>query len=299
MKKQFILYMILVVLIPNLMAQTKKELQKTDFYTGEIVIQNIQGVISLKKDQEPVFDFYADILNTGDKELDYSINFRGTEPVKAKTKANEKGRQVLKPMYQISGKQGAVRKIRIDLTPEINGKIPAKKTQSSNVKVEIPEDYVVIRANKPFKTEEEGWKQVIYFQQKDKYLTPLDFVYNINGMGVAITKSISPGEIRKGTVTVSLQVTNIGKKQLNELWVEDNFDPRDFSARGPEFTSYTGEINDSRMIWRKSIKTLEPGKSVVLKYTVTANYDVKDVSLDAATATMNGMLMGVSNKIKL
>lgn len=291
--------MILVVLAPNLMAQSKVELQKTDFYTGSIVIQNIQGVISLRKDQEPVFDFYADILNTGDKEMDYSINFRGTEPVKTKTKANEKGRQVLKPMYQISGKQGAVRKIRIDLTPEINGKIPAKKIQSSNVKVEIPEDYVVIRANKPFRTEEEGGKQVIHFQQKDKYLTPLDFVYNINGMGVSIDKSISPGEIRRGTVTVSLKVTNIGKKQLNELWVEDNFDPRDFSARGPEFTSYNGEINDSRLIWRKSIKTLEPGKSVVLTYSVTANYDVRDVSLNAATATMNGTLMGVSNKIKL
>jgi len=294
MKNILMLFLALVLTLPRLAGQNERERKNQDFYSGGISIESIKGEIIINKDKEPDLNFDVNIMGKKEANEVVSIGFRGSKISKSEEKIFK-----LQPSYSISKEDSHTKSIKVDLVPLIEGKVPQKQIGNSNIKVELPKDYVFIRANKSLTVSKHNDNTILELKENNKYLTPLIVVFNTNGMGVSIEKKIFTGSVKKGAVTFSLNVTNTGVKELKNILIEDNFDSRDFSAQGDDFVFYMGEINDSRIIWQKKIASLKPGQNLKLEYTLTARHEVKFVSLDATKATVEGTLVGVSNKVKL
>lgn len=286
---------ILIAIVQGLTAQSDtSQIKNLAFYSGRISIENIRGEIIINKENRPELNFVVDLAGKISDNEEVSIGFRG-----GKASLTREQRLKIEPVYSITGEKDPTKSIKVDLVPLINGQVPDKQIGSSQIKVVLPEDYTFIRANKPFEVSREGVNTILLYKEARKYLTPLLIVFNTNGMGLSIEKTVVTGSIKKGNVTFILDITNTGTKPLDEILLEDNLDPRDFSAQGEEFTLYQGEINDQRLLWKRKIPSLSPGEKLKIEYTVQASHDINAVSLDAAKATVNGVLVGVSNKLKL
>lgn len=295
-----IILLIIITCLSGFTSFAQNESPKSNqvFYSGNIYINKVSGKISLYENKEPEISMELQLLNKENKMEDFSIGFR--QGIAVRDKIDKSGTLNLKPAFTIDNKKGIVQKIEIDLTPLINNQIPAQTIGSLEFQVNLPENYMLIRANKPFKLSKSDHGTTLLFNERNKYLTPLVLVYNTSGMGVSIEKTVTSGKISKGPVTFKLKIVNTGKKELYNILMEDNFDPRDFSASGTEFSDYKGDVNDSRIIWKKNIPFLKPGESTELSYTLNANFEVKDVSLNSTKATVDkNILIGVSNKISL
>jgi hypothetical protein len=272
---------------------------RISFYQGPVTIESITGRIILDREGQPEFRFDWNVANVSGKAEDISIGFRNSTSEKIRIGAGERMTHAFIPVFQISGKGEPTRGLKIDLVPVINGLVPAKAIPRTSIRVELPEGIVLLRSSKPAKVSTEGNNTILMYDEQDRYLTPLTLVINTSGMGLEIRKSLKPERVVPGPVEVTLNITNLGQRALSEVQLEDSFDPRDFSAEGPDFSLYQGEENDSRILWNSTIDRLGPGESTEVLYTVKANYPVTNVTLDAAKATVKGILVGVSNKVRL
>lgn len=293
MKTIITLTLIISGTITGLFGQIKgQETNEIPFYQGGISIENVSGKIAFKSDGTP--DINLNLKIGGKKSNENSIGFRNGES--SGIEGNEFN---LKPNYSVSGSFGKTQSYKFDITPVINGLVPVNPVKNTQILIELPENFVFIRANQSVKTHKEGNKTMIALNLNNKYLTPLVLVFNTNGKGVSITKEIVGNTMKKGSVVFKIRLTNVGKTTLNDILVEDNFDSRDFQGKGSQFENYFGENNDMRTIWKHKIQTLKPGDTVELSYEVMVLNPVKDVTLDSARATDKDELIGVSNRIKL
>lgn len=304
MKNTIFYFLFLVLIIPNFYGQTRPgndtiknqdtRLPEIQIYDGNVSIETITGLITIKKNEDPSLKFNLNVSKNISGSDVSSVGFRGGQVSNSQNNTYE-----LAPNAIMSGEYGKSQSLRVDLVPLINGQISNKKIETTNIQIELPEDYVFIRANKSVSVNKNGDKTNLTLDLKNQYLTPLVVVFNTSGQGVSIEKNPSSKEIHEGDVTFTLKVTNVGLKKLKNILVEDNLDSEDFSRKNDDFTLFSGEVNDRRLVWEQTIESLDPGESVELKYTVHANYDIKYVSLNAAKATVDGVLVGVSNKVQL
>lgn len=290
------IYTLLIILLPTsiLFSQIRGENDhENQYYKGDITIERLNGKIVFQSDGKPNATFQ---MKTSGKysERDF-ISFRGGE--KSSLNGNE---LAFKPHFTSSGKLGKTQNFKFEITPTINDLIPVNPISETRIEIELPENFVFIRSNQNLKMKKEGKITFLTLDLKEKYITPLVLVMNTNGKGLSIQKEIQEKLVKKGSpATFVLNVSNIGNKTLDNIVIEDNFDPRDFGAEGSEFEPYKGKDNDARVIWRSTIQSLKPGESLQLTYKTNALNTVKYVSLDSAKATVDGELVGVSNKIEL
>ncbi|MFC1540204.1 hypothetical protein ACFL41_01790, partial [Gemmatimonadota bacterium] len=132
------------------------------------------------------------------------------------------------------------------------------------------------------------------------HLTSLNLVYTLGPVMLKIEKAINPSEItQSGQVEVSYTIENIGREDAREVNLQDSFDPRDFSGSGEEFELYADEGVDRRLMWSRSIETIQAGESATVTLSLRALRAVHSVSLSAAIATIGDELVGISNKVRL
>lgn len=277
------------------------KLKPVSIYTGNTTIEAVRGQIKIKNDGSVESSLILSAINKKENERSVAVGFRGTDARKRNFTEGKTETIVSNPVILQSGKGASAQSSSIDLTVLINGQIPDKPIQKANFSVVLPKGANVIRCNMPNETFiNRAGERVLEINSRNKYLTNLVVVYSLKGRTVAINKSISPKRIKKGSnVSVVLRITNNGNRALDNIVIGDNYDSRDFSSEDPSFISYKGTENDRRLVFERLIQSLQPNESIEVKYNLKANFNVNKTSLSAATATINGQLIGVSNKIKL
>lgn len=271
-----------------------------EIYSGAISIDKVAGRIQLKDGSAPAVTMNVKMRNDSKAKQDFDIGFRSTDPKKLGLKKSSSSSVELSPVVMHKGQVGKAQMANIDLTLLLDGRLPGNPVSDIDIKIELPANTKkIIRSSRELLLLNEGGKNVYHLQQSNKYLGRLNIVYTTGPVLLDIKKVISPAEIKKGSVEVTLTIKNEGTQTAQNVLIEDNYDPRDFTADGEGFTLYQGEENDSRLIWRKMIPSLAADEIKIIKYKVKAQYDVNSTKLTAATASINKELVGVSNKIRL
>jgi hypothetical protein len=91
----------------------------------------------------------------------------------------------------------------------------------------------------------------------------------------------------------------LANSEIRNVRLRDNFDPNDFKGEGDEFRVVSGKANDRRLVWTHVIDRLAATGSTTVTYTLQVLQPVGSVTLSAVSASVNGELLGVSNRIWL
>lgn len=292
---------ILFALTMALGQEEQGKLEPIEFYRGGVFYERVEGTIKIAENGTPQTDFKLTVGNKKGTERALELGFRGNESTQVNLLEGENQTLISNPETRRSGTGSPVQSVSFDLVLMIGKKTPIDPPQETTISIELPKNIRLIRCNMDYeRSVNQQGVTILKINRSKKYLTSLVLVFATDDVGVSMEKNITPRNIKAGAdVKVNLKITNSGKRVLQDIMVEDNYDSRDFSADGPEFTRYKGEENDQRLIYQSSIKSLEPGQTVELNFTIKANYAVMKTSLSAAKATMKGRLLGVSNKVKL
>lgn len=283
-------------------AEMKKagKIAPLNIYSGGVQINKVAGTIELQDGMAPKVNLSVGLKNDSTKGKNISVGFRSTDTAKVTLKKQAGSTLQLSPKVMHKGVAGKVQMATMDLTMLLDGLLPDKPVSEIDIKITLPANTKkIIRSNMELSLAKEGGKNVYYLRQNGKYTGRLKLVYTTGPVLIDIRKAISPAKITKGNVDVTLIIKNEGSQVANNVLLEDNYDPRDFSAEGEGFSLYKGEVNDSRLIWRKLIPSLAVGETKTITYKLKANYDVTHTKLSAATASINKELVGVSNKVRL
>jgi hypothetical protein len=299
MKKIMSIWLLMFAVTMGMAQDGKNEQSAVSIYKGPVRITRVEGKVIVDEKGNPSVKLEIQLMNSADRAESISFGLPGTEPQKISVEPKQPQVISVTPAIEVTGRDQPTRSVRLDLSPSINGGVPDARIEEVVLQLELPSNIKLIRSNKPLQVEQSSGNSIYRLQQSKVYLTNWTLVFNTEGLAVSIDKKISPARIEKGEVTVTLKVTNTGIGALKEIILEDNFDSRDFSGEGNEFSTYQGKENDSRLIWKRTIPSLSPGESVSISFKINAKLPVRKTSLTAAKATVKGTLVGVSNKILL
>lgn len=281
--------------------QQKEKLHPPAFYQGPVGIQRVAGTLELQQGDTPTAQLEVEVRNNSQSQKNVSIGFRGSELVNVSLEPRATHELTLSTKSLRSGNPEGGQNVRIDLVLLIDGMLTADPIEVTDIKILLPQSVpALIRSNMPLAKDTEGDITTYRLTRQNTYLTELNLVYTLGSVTVSIDKNIQPNVIDKaGPVNITLTIRNLGREDARNVLLEDNFDPRDFSGEGEGFELYTGEENDSRLLWSQTIDQIPVGGTVSLMYTVNALMPVHGSSLSAVTASIGSELVGVSNKIRL
>lgn len=281
--------------------EKKMELPAAALYKGPVAVEKVTGTLTLREGMTMQGSLKVRAKNTSDKDEQVSLGIVGKK--EEKISVGPRGaRDIDLPLTaNFSGNPQGTKSVRIGLAYKMNSRFPEKPPKSAEMRVVLPGGKKsLIYSSLPMKVESSPQGAVYTFSAENHYLTELRLVYTSGDVVLEMQKSIEPSTIEKtGPVKVSLNITNTGSQTARGVLLEDNYDSRDFSARGNDFSIYAGEENDRRLLWSKTIDRIPAGGTTTVTYELTAENPVKSISLNAATATINGELVGISNKIRL
>gem|GEM_PF-1825794 len=278
--------------------QEKARMQPISFYEGAVAVEKISGFVELHDGEDPETEFKVVLRNEGERSEQIEVGFRGAQARKVSLNQGESQSISISPTTSFSGEAGRAQKADIDMMLHFNGKLVQKPVETVNVEVRLPQQASgLIRANKQLK---QGDGNAYYLTGQGVYLTELSVVYTTGPVALDIKKQIRPTRIdEKGPVKVTLQIKNKGSGTAQNVLIEEDYDPRDFSGEGENFEVYEGKVNDRRLLWSQTIDRIPAGETVEISYELIANMPVHDTKLSATTASIDGELVGVSNEIFL
>ncbi|WP_445665601.1 hypothetical protein [Fodinibius sp. AD559] len=278
--------------------QEKARMQPISFYEGAIAIEKISGFVELHDGENPETEFKVVLRNEGESNEQIEVGFRGAQAKKVSLDQGESQSVSVSPITSFSGEAGSAQKADIDMVLLFNGEPVQKPVGAVNVEVRLPQQASgLIRANKQLKR---GDGNEYYLSGQRVYLTELSLVYTTGPVTLDIKKQIRPTRIdEEGPVKVTLRIKNRGPDAAQNVLIEEDYDPRDFSGEGENFEMYQGKVNDRRLLWSRTIDRIPAGETVEISYELIANMPVHDTKLSATTASIDGELVGVSNEIFL
>jgi hypothetical protein len=192
---------------------------------------------------------------------------------------------------------------RLDLVLVANGTLLGTPPERTDLQVRLPAGVrSLLRASQPLKGgDPDANGGVVYRLGASRAFVPeLALVYTGGPVSLTIDKNIDPGSIRAaGPVTVLLTVQNRGRADAKNIVLSDDFDPRDFDGGGEGFEVVNGKENDSRLVWKRVLPFLGAGQSETFVVALKAKGAVGASSLSAATAAIDGAVVGISNKVVL
>lgn len=290
-----------VMLSVNVAAQQDKS-SASRFYDGPVRVSSVRGTIELANGANPVSRLEAVFRNSGSTSQTLAVGFRGASTDRLVLGPGQSTRlSTLTPVGRRSGPANGPQSVELDLALQINSLALADPLDTVDVQVVLPTGVpALIRASMPTTRESSAGRVSYRLTRHDLHLTALTLVYAPGPVTLLIDKRLQPTSIdHAGPVIVTLTLRNVGTAEARQIAVQDNFDPRDFAGHGVGFQLVAGKENDRRLIWSGEIDRLQPGSATTVTYTVSALMPVTSTSLSAATAVMNGQLVGVSNKIWL
>lgn len=273
-----------------------------EFYTGPVTIERLSGTIDLQRAKQPDMALEVTLRNTGRESQDVTVSFRGSrESGRAAVEAGKSQPLKLNPPSEWSGREEGTQGVKLDLLLQINGRPVAAPLGAVDLTIILPDGVpALIRSNEDLKPAQAGGRTSYHLRREKTYLTQLNLVFTTGPVTLALSKAIEPSVIKgPGPVRVTLTVRNLGRAAARNVLLEDNYDPRDFGGEGPGYREYTGKENDRRLLWQQTVDSIAPGQTVTVTYQLNARLPVNNVSLNAATATIDRELVGVSNKIEL
>lgn len=278
--------------------QDKAQMEPISFYEGAVAVEKVSGTVELHDGEKPETEFQVVLRNEGESIERLDVGFRGTQAKKVSLDQGERQSITLSPATSFSGSAGSAQKADLDMVLLFNGNPLQKPIATANMEVRLPNQASrLIRANKQL---EQAEGNVYLLSREGVHLTEFSVVYTTGPVALDIKKHIRPTSIdERGPVKVTLQIKNTGSEPARDVLIEEDYDPRDFSGEGENFEMYQGEVNDRRLLWSRTIDRIPAGKTVEISYELMANMPVHDTKLTAATASMDGELVGVSNEIFL
>lgn len=301
MKNTLLLCICLLNTIATVNGQDNNRLEPVQFYSGPIAIDQLKGVIQISPDGAPRAEFSVDLNNGSDKEDVAAFGFRGKDSQPVSLRAKQSSSLKTEPAMRRSGEQGAVQSAVFDLLLYANNQLVSQPVSATDIQAVLAPNIQLIRANMAYeRSSNQSGETVLRFTARKSFPTELVLVYATDGVGLTIEKTFSKTPVlAKDKIKVTLKITNAGKNKLDKIVVEDDYDSRDFKGEGPGFSEYSGKENDRRLLYRTEIPVLNPGESREVSFEITAQFDIKHVTLPAASASSGNRLLGVSNKIKL
>jgi hypothetical protein len=271
------------------------------FYNGPVRIERIAGRIELQQGAPPVTQLDVSLRNEALEDQDLTAGFRSAATQRVVFQgAGAQG--LTAPVHAgWSGTATGSQAVRLDLVLELDGKPGNRPIDTVALTIVLPAGVpALIRANSALTKDHEAGRTVYRLKRSQTYLTELQLVYTAGPVTMELEKSITPAQISAaGSVQVKLKVRNLGPGDAADVLLKEDFDPRDFAGEGAEFQNFSGPKTDRRLLWRRTIPSVPAGGSVDVEYTVMAKQPVQNTTLSAATASIAGQLVGVSNKIKL
>jgi len=201
------------------------------------------------------------------------------------------------------GKAAGPQIARVDLVLIANGAPLGTPPEQVDVQVRLPVGVRnLLRANQPLKggAVDPAGGGLYRLGTSRAFVPELALVYTGGPVSLTIDKNVDPGVIgAAGAVTVLLTVRNPGANDAKNIVVSDDFDPRDFDGAGDGFEVVTGKENDARLVFKRQIAFLGAGQSETIVLALKAKSAVGATSLSAATAAIDGAVVGISNKVVL
>lgn len=276
----------------------EKSAAEAMFYTGPAQVQSIAGTIDLESAAIPKLSVKLSGLKGGS----VGVAIGAGDPVRLESVDLDKG-TVLPLVIRRKGGPSAVQDVQMDLRVFLDGRPAAAPIGKAEIALVLPKGVpALIRSNQPATrgTSEDG--RVTYRLQDVRYLTMWRVGFTTGPVTLQMEKRLEPSGGLKADqqVVVKLQIRNLGPGDARGVDLFDDLDPRDFAAvRDKGFSSYAGDANDRRLLWRGSVAQLAPGAETTVAYEVKALRPVHSVSLPAARAAIDGKLVGLSNKVVL
>jgi len=270
-------------------------------YVGPARLTGIRGTIELVAGASPSVRLDIALRNADAKPETLQIGFRGGPATQVSLGARDTARIALAPVAQRSGSPTGTQSANLDLALEVNGLPVAGGIDTVDVRIVLPLGVpALIRSSLPVTRETSGERVSYRLVRSGAHLTMLNLVYTTGPVTLSIDKRVQPAVIdRPGPVTVTLTIRNLGNVVAHGIRLDDSYDPRDFSGQGADFQLVAGKENDRRLVWSRSLDALASGASTNVTYVLTALLPVESTSLSAVTASINGQLVGVSNKVWL
>ncbi len=290
------------LVLPATAAPQQRKDSVARFYAGPARLGAVRGTVELANGANPTVRLAIVLRNSEAKPETLQIGFRGA-PTTRVTLGGREAAQVttLTPLAQRSGSATGTQGVTIDLGLEINGLPIASSIDTVDVRIVLPSGVpALIRSSVPATRDTSGGRVSYRLARQSAHLTTVNLVYAAGPVTLSIDKQIQPATIdRAGPVTVTLTILNLGRINARAIRLADSYDPRDFSGQGPDFQPYAGKENDRRLVWSRQLDSLAAGASTTVTYVLTALFPVANTSLNAATASISGELVGVSNKVWL
>jgi len=269
-------------------------------YRGPVGIERVAGRVELKIGQAPDARLDLAVRNFGIVRADATIGFRGaSEQIRAEMGPGEPRSVNAAFSTRWWGNASGCQGVRLDLATQIDGGLTDQPIDDVALTIVLPSGVpALVRANAELTKGSEAGRTVYYLNRSSAYLTELQLVYTAGPVTLDLEKSMSPTEIASsGPVQITLRVHNLGPADAANVLLSDEFNPRSFAGVGAEFHNYQGRVNDRRLLWRRTIAIIPAGHTITVQYSLTAKHAMADVALGAATASINGELVGVSNKL--
>jgi hypothetical protein len=279
------------------------KLPPLEFYRGPIVAESIVGGIDLALGQAPKASLQVTLVNRGARPEQLALGFRGGPSAPVVVPPGGRAAVALTPPASHVGKGDAPQIVRLDLVLVGNGAPLGTAPERVDVQVRLPPGVrSLLRASLPLKAGEPdpAGGGVYRLSSSRTFMPELTLVYTGGPVSLTIDKNLDPGAIRgAGPVTVLLTVQNRGPGDAKNIIVSDNFDPRDFDGGGEGFEIVSGKENDSRLVFKRELPFLGAGQSQTIVVALKAKGAVGASSLSAATAAIDGAVVGISNKVVL
>jgi hypothetical protein len=279
------------------------KLPPLEFYRGPVIAESIVGIVDLALGQAPKASLQVTLGNRSARGEQISLGFRGGPPVPVALPPGGRAMVTLTPPASHVGKGDAPQIVRLDLVLVANGAPLGTPPERVDVQVRLPPGVrSLLRASQPLKAgdPDPAGGGVYRLSASRTFMPELALVYTGGPVSLSIDKNIDPGAIRgAGPVTVMLTVQNRGPGDAKNIVVSDNFDPRDFDGAGEGFELVTGKENDSRLLFKRELPFLGAGQTQTIAVSLKAKGAVGAASLSAATAAIDGAVVGISNKIVL
>jgi hypothetical protein len=270
------------------------------FYRGAVQVDSVTGTIRLRDGQPPQGRLRLSATDhSGTDSLQrVAFHFAGRTPEPASGIRGTHASFTAPLAASYSRVAGGTQSARVDLRVQANTR-PTVNPKFVDVLFELPAGATFLRSSHPLERVSRNGRVAYRLLQERAHPTFVTVAYTTGNVGLSIDKRIEPEVVRGGPVQVTLTVRNVETEEVRGVVLNDSYDPSEFAGEGPEFHLYTGEPNDRRLIWSRTLERLGPGESVTVRYTVTAQGPVSGRSLESASATLGERQIGASNKVFL
>jgi hypothetical protein len=287
----------------------------TPFYDGHIIVDDISTHITLDDSAQIVVEYT--LVNTTKEPVQVSTRYADTS-----AKLSQDGMDLVDPL---AFDPGEVKKITLHTKVEIQGENLRSFSFNPNLTFDgkrhgLPVTHLLTTVVLPSginrfvsepeiafeKAIDEAGRIVYSWEQFDLYPSTIRLSWSVSGIDLRIIKQVQPAQITEPNQILhfSVSVVNEGDQAVENISLEDDFDPLEYKTVGSQSALWLSESpeSDSRLFWQVEIDRLQPGELKSYDYKLRYIGDVSMIhgfTIKPCMACVDGDLVAISNRVAM